>query len=256
MRSFNRFARATQRRKLRQIAMMCVLGASLSLAGCELLGLSDSPQQPNQPPATKPKPKDPPKKKAEPKAEAQDEGEYQRPDYPESLRRNPFQPVPDVISPVGEIGPVEPTRKVDPLEKFSVGQLELVAVISETAVPKAMFIDPEGFGHVIKEGDRIGRSGGIITDIRDNEVDVKETSGEDENAQSSIRTIRLRDFEIRSVDEGGEELSEAEREALERLMKSDEGREALRASLRERAAAEQATSSRENTSQGIAPPKP
>jgi Tfp pilus assembly protein PilP len=255
MRSFKRFKLATRPRRLRQIALMSVLAGSLSLTGCELLGLSDSPQQPGQP-TNQPKQTPPPKKKKEaPKEEAKEEGEYQRPDYPENLRRNPFQPVPDVIAPVGVAVTVE-KRPVEPLEQYSIGQLELVAVISETAVPKAMFIDPDGFGHVIKEGDRIGRSGGIITDIRDNEVDVQETSGEDENAQSSVRVIRLRDFEIRSDEGDGEELSEAEREALERLMKTDEGRDALRASLRERAATEQSSNANTNTSQGIAPPRP
>lgn len=255
MRSFKRFKLATRPRRLRQIALMCVLGGSLSLAGCELLGLSDSPQQPTQP-ATPPKQTPPPvAKKEAPKEEVKEEGEYQRPDYPENLRRNPFQPVPDVIAPVGVVVSEE-KRPVEPLEQYSIGQLELVAVISETAVPKAMFIDPDGFGHVIKEGDRIGRSGGVITDIRDNEVDVQETSGEDENAKSTVRTIRLRDTEIRSDDEGGEDLSEAEREALERLMKTDEGRDALRASLRERAATEQSSGANTNTSQGIAPPRP
>jgi hypothetical protein len=171
------------------------------------------------------------------------------------LRRNPFQPVPDVIAPVGVVV-AEEKRPLEPLEQYTLGQLSLIAVISETAVPKAMFIDPDGFGHVIKEGDRIGRAGGVITDIRDNEVDVQETSGEDENAKSTVRTIRLRDTEIRSDDEGGEDLSEAEREALERLMKTDEGRDALRASLRERAATEQSSGANTNTSQGIAPPRP
>lgn len=162
----------------------------------------------------------------------EDAAEYQRPEYPENQRRNPFQPDPDIITPAG------PTIKDDggdtpvtAIETFNLNQLELSAIISSVAIPKAMFIDPSGFGHVIKEGDKIGRNGGIVTDIRDNEVDVQETTSEGEGAASRVRTIRLREAEIRS--ENQDELSESERQALEKLLDSETGRRALRDKLRD-----------------------
>jgi hypothetical protein len=63
-------------------------------------------------------------------------------------------------------------RERSPLENFTLARLKLVAIITGTAVPKAMFTDDDGFGHIAKEGDRIGTGGGIITAIRLNEVEV------------------------------------------------------------------------------------
>ena len=148
-------------------------------------------------------------------------------DSPESVRRNPFQPDPDVVQPVAT---KVDDRPKEPLEQFALGELELAVIISEVAVPKAMFIDPQGFGHVLKEGDRLGRNGGVISDIRDNEVEVTEGTDE-ENGQSRLLTVKLREAEIKSNDE--DSLSEEEREALRKLLDSDEGRAALERSFRD-----------------------
>lgn len=152
------------------------------------------------------------------------------------------------------VAKVEEERPVEPLEQFTLSQLTLIGVISETAVPKAMFVDSDGFGHVVKEGDRIGRQGGIITDIRDNEVDIQEGGAENTQAPSSVRTLRLSDTEIRNSSDDNE-LSDAERQALDRLMKSEEGREKLRANLREQLNRENTQGQNtQNTGAGIAPP--
>lgn len=244
----HKMKRATQRGAF--LVMISVM--SFALGGCEMLGLGGETSTP--PPPTTPK-KKPPIKKIEPEvvAELEEEGEYQRPNYPENTRRNPFRPVIEVIVPVQEAVNDE-KRPVEPLEQFSISQLELAAIISETVVPKAMFIDPNGFGHVVKAGDRIGLQGGTITDIRDNEVDIQETSGEDENAKDEVRTIQLRSFEMQASQDEAEDLSEAERSALERLLSTEEGRAAVRSSLLEesRDGTEQGAQGRQGS--GIAPP--
>lgn len=211
----------------------------LCLGGCEMLGLGGS--KPRPAPKTRPKVVNKPKKAA-PDADAAknaekkiaEAAEYQRPEYPNNIRRNPFQPDDEIMAPI--LGPAEGgdiNRPLEPLERFTLAQLELVAIISEVAVPKAMFVDPDGFGHMIKEGDRIGRQNGVIVDIRDNEVDVRETTGEDNESQSRVRTIRLRSGELRSSN--SDDLTEAEREALDKLLNSKEGRENLRKRLQKNA---------------------
>lgn len=223
----------------------------ITLGGCELLGLSDSKPAnvPQQAPAPKPK-KVVVKKKDDTKAE--EIVEYQRPEYPNNVRRNPFQPDEEVLGPIVGIGdPGQSDRPMEPLERFTIAQLELVAIISEVAVPKAMFVDPDGFGHMIKEGDRIGRQNGVIVDIRDNEVDVRETTGEDSESQSRTRTLRLRTGEIRSSNE--DDLTEAEREALNKLLNSKKGRESLRERLNGNANGK-SNAGNPKDSGGIAPP--
>lgn len=171
--------------------------------------------------------------------------EYQRPEYP-SRRRNPFQPDPDVVQPertevAGEV------RPLDPLEEFGLNQLNLVIVISETAVPLAMFVDPSGLGHFVKEGDRIGRNSGIVASIRDNEVEIREGVTEVDNVMTgAVVTLRLSDSDLRV---GGEALSEQEQEALRRLLESEEGRAALEQSYREMAPGAAAAD-------GESPPRP
>ena len=223
-----------------------------------MLGLSDAPVEPAGAPPVTPQQAPPVAHVETPSAEVaerEDPENYQRPVYPENVRRNPFQPVLAVVAPLESITTNEELRPIEPLEQYNLGQLELVVVISETAVPKAMFLDPDGFGHVIKEGDRIGLQNGIVTDIRNNEVDVRESGGTGEDAeQSSIRTIRLREVELRAENEDKkDDLSEREREALQRLLETSEGREAIKESLRNQAVDQEVSPARRST-RGIAPP--
>lgn len=215
---------------------MLLLCAMTLGTGCELLGL-DGGSTPATPP-TQPPAQTPPVNKVPVAAEPEkaEEEDYQRPEYPENVRRNPFAPSNDVLMPIlgTPVTDDDDAPPLEPLQQYNIAQLELVAIISEIAIPKAMFTDPEGFGHVVKEGDRIGRQGGTIVDIRDNEVDVREISGDEDEKQSRVMTIRLRSAELKSAN--GDDLSEAEREALERLLDTEEGRNALRRNLKDRAA--------------------
>lgn len=216
------------------------------------LGCEDAIQQPVQAPPADIPAEAPPIVEEKP-ASAQEE--YTRPEYPDTARRNPFLPNADVIQPTptsvdGEV------RALEPLEQFGLGQLKLVAIMSEVAVPTAMFIDPTGFGHFVKRGDRIGRNSGVVADIRENEVEVTE-GGDDEDAQTLQRIVKLRDLEL-SIGDGG--LSEEERAALERLMQTEEGRQALQRSYQEmapgaNAVEQEGTSQGQKPGQGFAPPQ-
>ena len=108
---------------------------------------------------------------------------------------------------------------MEPLEQHSLDELDLVTIISQTAVPRAMFVDPEGMGHFAMEGDRIGDAGGIVRDIRPDEVEVREG----DNGASVTVQLRERDIETPTDDE----LTEEERRMLEELLGTEEGREAL-----------------------------
>ena len=250
-------------RHTRASLVMLLLCAMTLGTGCELLGL-DGGSTPAQNPAQPPPTQTPPVAKAPPVAEPEkaEEEEYQRPEYPENVRRNPFAPSNDVLMPILGPNPSDDDgtpQTLEPLQQYNIAQLELVAIISEIAIPKAMFTDPEGFGHVIKEGDRIGRQGGTVVDIRDNEVDVREISGDEDEKQSRVMTIRLRSAELKSA--GGDDLSEAERDALERLLDTEEGRNALRRNLKDRAAGANAIEGggvlppSSNGGGGVAPPQ-
>ncbi len=232
------------------VALALSMSASMALTGCEALGLSEGGgEQPAQKPAAPAakKGKAAAKKKAADKATA-DAKEYERPVYPDNVRRNPFQPEKDIIKPT-IVENTDEVRPLEPLEQFDITRLELVAIISSVVVPKAMFIDPNGVGHIVKERDRIGSQGAVIVDIRENEVDIQESTGE-EGSASRLRTLKLATDELKSSNEG--ELSEDEREALDRLLDSEEGRKQLRDRLSGSGEDRPVTRS----GGGIAPPRP
>ena len=84
--------------------------------GCEMLSLSEPAVQQAAPPPAKPKKKVEPVKPVEPinKAAA---GDYQRPEYPNNTRRNPFQPDLEVVQPANVQSEGE-EQKLEPLERF------------------------------------------------------------------------------------------------------------------------------------------
>ena len=238
----------------RLLIVACVAGCATLASGCEFLGLdggTDTVQgpPPGQPPPGQAPPAEPPPEEPPTPAPGEDtaeDDEYERPEYPDMARRNPFQPDLEVVQPA-DVPTEGEERTLEPLERFSLGELTLVAIISEVAVPKAMFIDPEGFGHVLKEGDRIGQNAGTLSDIRDNEVEITETTGED-RGKTRLRTMKLQQVEIRVQDGGG--LTEDERKALEKLLATDEGRDALERQYRDMALGASAVDGQQPQQQG------
>lgn len=217
-------------RLLLGVGVACLMSLG---SGCEFLGLDSAPT--NEAPAEQQEESEGPSAanlEAAAAGEVEDgEEAYERPIYPGNIRRNPFTPDPTVVSPLQQVVTGE-VRPLEPLERYELGSLSLVAIISETALPKAMFVDPTGFGHVVKEGDRVGQNGGEIADIRDNEVEIRE-AGDGEGVQTRLTTVELRAEELSTPDRGG--LTEEERSALRRLLETEEGRRALEESFRERA---------------------
>lgn len=62
----------------------------------------------------------------------------------------------------------------DPLCKFDLDQLTLVAVVSGDTDPVAMVQDPQGRGYIVHRNTRIGRQGGKVTQILRDSVIVTE----------------------------------------------------------------------------------
>lgn len=62
----------------------------------------------------------------------------------------------------------------EPLCKFDLDQLSLVAVVSGDSNPVAMVQDPQGRGYILHRNTRIGRQGGKVTQILRDSVTVTE----------------------------------------------------------------------------------
>ncbi|MEO5363552.1 MAG: pilus assembly protein PilP [Magnetococcus sp. DMHC-8] len=99
-------------------------------------------------------------------------------------RRNPFQaPVAVLPDESTGPGPRQQTRIKEYLESFQLDSLKLVAILFDVTSrspahlqgsPVAMVEDPDGTGHVVREGSYIGVNEGRVARIRDGEVVIEE----------------------------------------------------------------------------------
>jgi type IV pilus assembly protein PilP len=68
--------------------------------------------------------------------------------------RDPFRSFTDHFRPEA---PTDVQRRVT-MPEVSVDQMHLVAIIGRLPQPRAMLVDPNGVGHVVKRGDYVGRA--------------------------------------------------------------------------------------------------
>lgn len=87
----------------------------------------------------------------------------------------------------------------DPLCRFDLGDLTVVAVVSGDANPLAMVEDKTGVGHLVRRNTKIGRPGGKVTQIlRDCIVVTSFVSGPDGKAQPNKENMCVKS-DVRSA---------------------------------------------------------
>lgn len=87
-------------------------------------------------------------------------------------KRDPFRPYRDAKVGIGQIR--ASTRVPEPLERFDLKNLEVVAIVWDNSKPKALIQDPEKGIHSVVKGQRIGKNEGYIAEIREGEIVVLE----------------------------------------------------------------------------------
>lgn len=133
------------------VRAIVVVAATLSaiFVGC---GSSNAPPPP---PAAAPKPVAKASASASSSASATVIA-YTESDFTESdSSRDPFHPFNQVIKPTGETKVVPQYQVV--LEKYSIDELKLTAIVNDGTGPKAMFVDPTGKGWIVTRGMHLGR---------------------------------------------------------------------------------------------------
>lgn len=90
-------------------------------------------------------------------------------------------------------------QMLQPLQRYEVSQLKLVAIIWGPDAPMAMVEDSTGKGYIISKGSYIGKNEGRVTDILQNEVVITEQSSNvfGETKTKEIR-VKLREEERKS----------------------------------------------------------
>ena len=96
-------------------------------------------------------------------------------------KKDPFKPL--VREGVRISGSILGGAPLTPLQKYTLAELKLVAIITGTENPGAMVEDSKGDGYIIKKGTFIGDSYGEVVEIKRNEVvilekEIDQSSGE------------------------------------------------------------------------------
>lgn len=185
-------------------------------------------------------------------------GDEQAETQGQNRRRNPFAAATEFRGETEDEteDETESTGQTGPLRRYSYEKYRLSGLISETAIPKALFIAPDQVGHLVKKGDRIGKEGGVVQDIRDNAVEL-ELPPQGEEGRSRTVTMELRDSEL-PEEQQQEGLSEQEQDALQDLLESEKGREEIRERFQQDSSSGRSGGSDDGGSdgfQGLEPPE-
>ncbi len=108
---------------------------------------------------------------------------------------DPFIPLIADTAPVKTAVPRQrdQSEPLTPLQKYDLGELSLVAIISAEKKSRALLEDSSGFGFIVTEGTAVGKNDGIIKKITNNLVIIEEqiynSSGE---LEPKIATLTIK----------------------------------------------------------------
>lgn len=98
-------------------------------------------------------------------------------------KRDPFR------SPLDDLIISQEVGSQCPLCKWELDQLKLVAVITGTGNPVAMLEDPDGVGHVVRQGTQVGRRNGKVSTVGRQEVVIAEVGHDPFGKAISNKTV-------------------------------------------------------------------
>lgn len=139
-------------------------------------------------------------------------GDFQDVEFGESERsRDPFRSYASAF--VAELRTTAKSQREVILDEFSLDELKLVGIVSGVADPRAMLVDPQGKGHVVRRGQFIGRAEVVHGDskgapafevnwridrIREGDIVLVREDPKNPEVPSATRVIALRpDTEIK-----------------------------------------------------------
>jgi type IV pilus assembly protein PilP len=116
---------------------------------------------------TAPPPPAPTAPRSAPGEESEDEGKDQW-FYNPAGKRDPF------ASFLARQSATQVSSDAPPLQRWDTDKFSLTGVIWDVDLPRALLVDPEGTGHVVRLGTYVGRNWGKVTAISENGIVVTE----------------------------------------------------------------------------------
>ncbi len=113
--------------------------------------------------------------------------------------QQPYQPEPLDYMHLGKRDPFVPLIKQEtdkkkggsPMENFMVTDIKVVGILVKNAQYFAQIVLPDGKSYTIKTGQKLGLMGGIVSDINNDGVIIKE-KGLDAEGKPTVKNITLR----------------------------------------------------------------
>ncbi|HNR12490.1 MAG TPA: pilus assembly protein PilP [Thermodesulfobacteriota bacterium] len=91
--------------------------------------------------------------------------------YNSEGRPDPFKPF---ILEARRIQDETAITSLNPLQRYDISQLKLVAVIWQLDIPTAMVEDSSGKGYIVTKGTQVGKNNGVVAEVGEKEVVVTE----------------------------------------------------------------------------------
>lgn len=110
--------------------------------------------------------------------------------YDPSGKRDPFRPYKSIRINSDSIKSQE--RDLEPLEKYEIEKLEIVAILWEVKNPRAILKTPDGSAHTVSKSSKVGINFGKIVSIREGEIVVQEKIFTDGVPKYELKTISLK----------------------------------------------------------------
>jgi Tfp pilus assembly protein PilP len=88
------------------------------------------------------------------------------------VKRDPFRPFIKIVSEEEE---TEGGSLVPPIKRYELQEFRIAGILWIEGEPRAMVVDPEKNTYYLAVGDEIGNKGGVILEIRNSGILVKET---------------------------------------------------------------------------------
>ncbi len=140
------------------LSLACLLISITAVAGCG--------ESIEKAPAKKAAPTAPKKPEAEVDPEAEARAQWF---YNPAGKRDPFASFVSRQAVASTVAPDAP-----PLQRWDTDKFSLTGVIWAVDVPRALLVDPEGIGHVVRMGTYVGRNWGKVTAIAEDGIVVTE----------------------------------------------------------------------------------
>ena len=129
-------------------------------------------------PKAKPKPKVAAKKNTEapPQTNMEDLLENREETYQPRSSFDPFRPIAAVLEAGSAQDETQNQEALTPLQRMSLSQIRLVAILLDGANSRALVEDSTGTGYIIQVGTPLGTKGGTVTSILADKIKIEEYS--------------------------------------------------------------------------------